>query len=168
MLKRGFPPVVDERTRVLILGSLPGEASLAVGRYYANPRNQFWRLLEATLRTGLVALPYDARLAALSDRGVGLWDTVAEARRAGSLDSAIRDAVETDLVGLVDALPALRAVAFNGAAAARIGARRLAALRDGPAQIALPSSSAAHAAMTFEAKAEAWSALRPHLGQAAA
>jgi hypoxanthine-DNA glycosylase len=168
MLKRNFPPVVDANTRVLVLGSLPGEASLKAGRYYANPQNLFWRLTGAVLETDLAALPYEARLAVLLRRGVGLWDTVAEARRTGSLDSAIRDATEADLVGLVRSLPSLRAVAFNGAKAAGIGTRQLSGLPDAPALIALPSSSPANASRSFEKKAEAWSALRPYLDQAAA
>src|SRR3546814_883544 len=82
-----FPPVADARTRVLILGSLPGRASLAAGEYYANPGNGFWRLLGAAVGTELAALPYAARLEALLAHGVGLWDVIAHAERAGSLDS---------------------------------------------------------------------------------
>ncbi|HWW27731.1 MAG TPA: DNA-deoxyinosine glycosylase, partial [Caulobacter sp.] len=72
--KSGFPPVVDAHTHVLILGSLPGEASLAAKQYYGNPRNAFWRLMEGVLDAPLIALAYEARLAALLARGVGLWD----------------------------------------------------------------------------------------------
>ena len=158
--KSGFPPIVDASTRVLILGSLPGEASLAVQQYYGNPRNAFWRLMEGVLDTPLVPLAYEARLAALLAHGVGLWDVIAEAERHGSLDAAIRDPAANDLVALIDTLPALRGVAFNGGAAAKLGARLIG---DRVPTLALPSSSPAHAARSFAQKAQAWTLLRTWL-----
>lgn len=165
--KRGFPPVVDAGARLLILGSLPGEASLAAGEYYGNPRNAFWRLLEGVLDEALVALPYAERLAALQRRGVGLWDVVAEAERRGSLDAAILNPDANDLRALIETLPMLRAVAFNGGTAAKLGSRLLAPTADGPALIALPSSSPAHAARSFAEKAAAWSVLTSVLNEQA-
>lgn len=158
--KRGFPPVVDANTRLLILGSLPGEASLAVAQYYGNPRNAFWRLMEGVIDTPLVPLAYEDRLAALRAHGVGLWDVINEATRAGSLDAAIRNPAANDLLALIDTLPALQCVAFNGGTAAKLGARLVG---DRAPTIALPSSSPAHAAMSFPEKAEAWSALKAWL-----
>ena len=155
--KAGFPAVVDANTRVLILGSLPGEASLTLAQYYGNPRNAFWRLMEGVLNTPLVPLAYEDRVAALLSRGVGLWDVIAEAERPGSLDAAIRDPAANDLLALIDALPALRLVAFNGGTAAKLGGRLIG---DRVATLALPSSSPAHAARSFAQKAEAWSALK--------
>lgn len=155
MRKHAFPPVVSPQTKVLILGSLPGEASLAAGRYYAHPQNQFWRLAGAAIgREDLPALPYDDRLAALLAAGIGLWDTVASAQRKGSLDAAIREAEHAPLAELVAGLPELRAVAFNGGTSARIGRRVLgaASLR----LVDLPSSSPAYAAMTFAEKRNRW------------
>jgi hypoxanthine-DNA glycosylase len=155
--KAGFPPVVDANTRVLILGSLPGEASLAVSQYYGNPRNAFWRLMEGVLGASLVPLDYEGRLAALRAHGVGLWDVIAEAERPGSLDAAIKDPAANDLAALIEGLPNLRVVAFNGGTAAKLGGRLIG---DRIPTIALPSSSPAHAARSFEQKAEAWTALR--------
>lgn len=155
MRKHAFPPVVSPQTKILILGSLPGEASLAAGRYYAHPQNQFWRLAGAAIgREDLPALPYDDRLAALLAAGIGLWDTVASAQRKGSLDAAIREAEHAPLAELVAGLPELRAVAFNGGTSARIGRRVLeaASLR----LVDLPSSSPAYAAMTFAEKRNRW------------
>lgn len=160
MRKAGFAPVVDAATRVLILGSLPGEASLAARQYYGHPRNAFWRLMEGVLDTALVALAYEDRLAALLARRVGLWDVIAEAERPGSLDAAIRDPAANDLLALIDALPALRLVAFNGGTAAKLGGRLIG---DRVPTLALPSSSPAHAAKSFEQKATAWGALREAL-----
>ena len=121
--KSCFPPVVDACTRVLILGSLPGEASLAAGQYYAHPRNRFWELIGGALGIALRPLAYSDRLCALLARGVGLWDVVAEAVREGSLDGAIRDEAANDLVALAGSLPMLRGVAFNGRKASATGTR---------------------------------------------
>ena len=153
--------MVAPNTRVLILGSLPGEASLAAGRYYAHPQNQFWRLLGEVVGRDVASLDYDARLAATLTARIGLWDTVASARREGSLDAALREVERAALPDFVATLPALRAIGFNGATAAKIGRR---ALGDIPLiLIDLPSSSPAHAAMTFAQKAERWKSLREFL-----
>lgn len=147
---------------MLILGSLPGDASLAATRYYAHPRNQFWRLVGAAIgREDLPAIGYEARLDALLGAGIGLWDTVASALRPGSLDAAIRAAEHAPLTDLITTLPALRAVAFNGGTSARIGRRLLA---DSPVHLVdLPSSSPAYAAMPFATKRERWLELQEFL-----
>lgn len=161
--KASFDAVIDARTQVLILGSLPGERSLAAREYYAHPQNRFWELTGAVIGRDLRALAYADRLAALSAAGIGLWDTVATARRTGSLDSAIRDAAANDLAGLVATLPELRAVAFNGKTASRIGRGQLPEA-PGFALIDLPSSSPAHARMPFDAKCDRWRVLQRLLG----
>lgn len=161
MLKRSFPPVVDARTRVLVLGSLPGEESLARAQYYANPRNQFWRLMEGVTGVPLVALPYQDRLDALLERGVGLWDTIASATRTGSLDGAIRGHSGNDLAALAETLPALRAVGFNGGKSAALGMRQL-GLRTDLALLPLPSSSPAYT-LAFAQKLASWRRLAAFL-----
>ena len=161
-LKRSFPPVADARTRLLVLGSLPGERSLAQARYYAHPQNHFWPLIGAVIEADLVRLDYPARLAALLQARVGLWDVVASARRAGSSDAAIRDHDANDLSALVAALPALRAVAFNGGKAHTIGARALAGVAPSIERVALPSSSPLHT-VGLAAKLPHWLALRRFL-----
>lgn len=153
----GFAPVVDAETRLLILGSLPGEASLKAAQYYAHPRNGFWPLIGGVLDEPLAALPYPDRLERLKVRGVGLWDVIASAERSGSLDAAIKSPEAADLRGLALGLPELRAVAFNGGLAAKLGRRILADL-PGLALIDLPSSSPAHA-ISLSAKAETWAIL---------
>lgn len=146
--------VADAQCRVLVLGSLPGVRSLGEQRYYAHPRNQFWALMGAVIGRDLVALDYEARLAALKAQGVGLWDVVASAERKGSLDAALRSVRPRDLAAVVATLPALRAVAFNGASAWRLGERQL-AQSGALALVPLPSSSAAHA-VGLAAKLPAW------------
>ncbi len=149
-----FAPHVDESTRLLIVGSLPGRESLARQQYYAHPRNQFWALVGAVIDTDLVALAYPDRLAALARHHIGLWDVIASAARVGSLDSAIRDHQPNDLAALVGSLPVLRGIGFNGAAAYRLGGPAVAAA--GVAVVALPSSSPAHAAMSLATKRARW------------
>lgn len=150
-----------------MLGSLPGEASLAAARYYAHPRNQFWHLIGAVIgRDDLPAMPYEERLANLLAAGVGLWDTVASATRSGSLDTALRAVAAAPLAGLVARLPELRCVGFNGARAAQLGRRALAGsggAGSGLALIDLPSSSPAHASLALSAKQERWLALSEFL-----
>ena len=155
--KASFAPIVAPGTRVLILGSLPGERSLAEGRYYAHPQNQFWRLVGDVIGRDLDTLNYDARLEALLAAGVGLWDTVASATRQGSLDAAIREPEHNPLADLLTTLPELRAVAFNGGTSARIGTALLAG--SACALVPLPSSSPAYAAMPFAEKLRLWRAI---------
>lgn len=153
-----FPAIVDDRTETLILGSLPGAASLAAGRYYANPRNQFWRLLDGVFGLDLDKRGYEERLAILRAHRIGLWDVIADAERIGSLDAAIRDEVASDLGGLVYKLPNLRTIAFNGGTAAQIGSAQLGHRADAFRLIRLPSSSPAHA-VQFQRKLQAWQEL---------
>jgi len=158
-LKQGLPAVAGPDTRLLILGSLPGEVSLARRQYYGHPQNQFWRLMGEVLDEPLAPLAYEDRLARLAARGVGLWDVVARARRQGSLDAALREAEANDLEAFVGGLPQLRAVGFNGGVSARIGQAALAGQAGRLALIPLPSSSPAFAGMSFAAKAERWKTL---------
>jgi len=159
-LKFAFPPSVDADTRLLILGSLPGDASIRQGEYYAHRGNAFWHLLGDVLEEDLRGLPYAMRLKRLKGRAVGLWDVIESAEREGSLDGSIRGAELRDLGLFVSRLPALQAVAFNGKTAATHGRRQL-GNRAGLTLIDLPSSSGAYASLSREKKAEAWRALRP-------
>ena len=159
--KSAFPPIAALDARVLILGSLPGEASLAAQRYYAHPQNLFWHLVGKAIGQNLPALDYDARLDALRNAGIALWDTVASATRAGSLDAAIRDAEHAQLADLVATLPDLRAVAFNGRKSSAIGRPQLEGTAS--ALIDLPSSSPAYASMALAEKERLWARLADFL-----
>ena len=159
MIKRSMAPVGANDAALMILGSLPGEASLAAQRYYAHPQNQFWRLLGGAIGEPLWEIDYFGRLERLAVRGIAVWDVVGQARRAGSLDGAIRDARANPLADFVTSHPHLRAVAFNGQTAARIGRVQLAAT-DRVALIDLPSSSAAYT-LTLAEKAIRWAVLGP-------
>lgn len=157
-----FTPVTRPDTRLLVLGSLPGAISLAEQRYYAHPRNLFWRLMSAVIGRELVPLDYQERLDALLDAGVGLWDTVAAATREGSLDASIQLHEASDLGAFTATLPALRAIGFNGKTSAKIGRGQI-GVEPGVALVDLPSSSPAYAALSFEKKRERWLDLSAYL-----
>lgn len=151
----GLAPVIAPDTRLVVLGSFPGVASLRAQQYYGHPRNHFWPLLGAIWGIDLQALPYALRLAALHDRGLGLWDVYASCLREGSLDSAIEAAEPNDLAGLRTLAPTLRHVAHNGGTSAR-AMRQMQAL--GFQVSKLPSSSPANASWSFQRKLAAWRA----------
>jgi hypoxanthine-DNA glycosylase len=152
----GLPPVIGRATRLVVLGSFPGAASLLAQQYYAHPRNHFWPILSALWQRDLLALPYRQRLAELRRRGLGLWDIYASCRRVGSLDSAIEQAQLNDLGSLRRRAPRLVGVAHNGAESAR--ARKI-TLALGVAVTRLPSTSPANASWSFERKLNAWRAV---------
>ena len=157
--KSSFPPIADARARLLVLGSLPGDRSLAEARYYAHPQNQFWALMSPVAGCDLTALDYDVRLVALRDARIAVWDVIASAHRPGSTDAAIADLRANDLPAVIATLPDLRAVAFNGGTALRHGREALGALAARLAVVALPSSSPLHT-VGLAAKQPAWRALR--------
>jgi hypoxanthine-DNA glycosylase len=154
----GLPPIARPDARLFVLGSLPGEASLAAQRYYAHPTNQFWRLLGQAIGEELQALDYEVRLERLGERRIGLWDVIATATRKGSLDQAIREAEHNRIEHLLHDFAKLRAIAFNGATAAAAGRKLIGAPPPELVLIDLPSSSAANT-MPFAEKAKAWSRL---------
>ena len=120
-MKRSFAPVVNAGVRVLILGSLPGEASLAASQYYAHPQNQFWRILGLLWQQDLMALPYAERCAQALAHGLGIWDVYASCQRQGSLDSAITHATVNDFVALASHCPQWRRELAAPQAQRRIG-----------------------------------------------
>jgi hypoxanthine-DNA glycosylase len=166
-LLRGLPPVVGGEPRVLILGSMPGVASLDAAQYYAHPRNAFWPIIGDCIGFD-PALPYAQRLMTLAGAGIALWDVIGACRRPGSLDSDIESAsIEpNDIAGLLVRHPGIAAILTNGGTASRLYRRHLAAsLPRIITHAGLPSTSPAHAGLPFPAKCAAWhAALRPWLG----
>ena len=152
-LLQGLPPVVSPTSRLVLLGSFPGAASLAAQQYYGHPRNQFWPILAALWQVDLPAMPYARRLDELRARGLAVWDVYAACRRQGSLDSAIQDAQLNDLAGLKRLAPQLQAVAHNGGESARC--MRITRTLGLPVH-RLPSTSPANASWSFERKLAAW------------
>ncbi len=156
---RSFPPLAAPDARILILGSMPGLASLAAGQYYAHPRNAFWPIMGALLGFSL-GLDYPTRVAALHQAGIAVWDVLYSCRRQGSLDSAIEDdtLVANDLAGFLAGHPTIRHIFFNGAKAESCFRRhiKLAWPEREMAFTRLPSTSPAHAGRSFEQKLAAW------------
>jgi hypoxanthine-DNA glycosylase len=165
MHAEGFPPVEDAEARVLVLGTLPGPVSLRERQYYAQPRNAFWRIMGVLFGAG-PERPYEERLQTLIRHHLALWDVCASAHRIGALDASIRRAsvVPNEFAGFFAAHRELRLVCFNGQAAAELYRRRvlpgLPAECPGLRYATLPSTSPAHATMTFEQKLGRWEAVR--------
>jgi hypoxanthine-DNA glycosylase len=155
---RGLRPQVSNKTWLLVLGSFPGKASLLAQQYYGHPQNQFWRLINGVFELGLTERSYAERLGVLEGEGIGLWDVITAAEREGSLDSAIRNAQYSDLHGLLDMLPNLSVIAFNGGTAAKAGRKQLGDRAADYQMVDLPSSSPAYT-LAFEKKLQAWLAL---------
>ena len=162
MLSFGFPPASSPSARVLLLGTMPGRVSLERDEYYANRQNAFWKIVAARLPD----LPedYAGRVAALIERGVALWDVLAAATRSGSLDADIGDdAIPNNFRAFFHIHPHIRLVCFNGATAATLYARHVVpTLTDAHRAIArdtLPSTSGAHASLSFAKKLARWSVL---------
>jgi hypoxanthine-DNA glycosylase len=161
-VKSGLAAIAGADARLFVLGSLPGDASLAAQRYYAHPTNQFWQLLGSAIGEDLQAKAYEVRLERLAARRIGLWDVIASANRRGSLDQAIRQAQHNQIDHLLHEFPDLQAIAFNGATASAAGRKLIGQPPQALTLIDLPSSSAANTRPLAE-KAAAWASLRQYL-----
>lgn len=153
---RSFPPIADPQARLLILGSMPGVASLRAKQYYAHPQNQFWRIVTALLSLP-PDLPYDARTQALRQHHVALWDVLHSCVREGSLDTAIDEEQPNNFARFFKTHPRIERVFFNGAKAEASFRRH--GLRDKFPHLKyarLPSTSPAHAGMNLQTKQAAW------------
>ena len=157
----GFPPVFDENSRVLILGSMPSVKSREASFYYGHPQNRFWRVMSAV--TGEV-FPEDipGKRELLLRRGIALWDVIAECDITGSSDSSIRNVVPNDLSVILTQAD-IRAIFTNGAAASSIY-KRYQLPHTGIPSVALPSTSPANASWSLDRLVQKWSAeIRPRL-----
>ncbi len=156
-----FAPIANRAARILILGSMPGSASLAAGQYYAHAQNLFWPIL-AELTGAAPASPYAARVRALKARGIALWDVLASCAREGSLDAAIDDATArtNDFASFYRSHPRIERVFFNGAKAEACYRRQVLPVLThghGPAvYLRLPSTSPANASMSRTYKQKIW------------
>ncbi|MFC1778551.1 DNA-deoxyinosine glycosylase [Pseudomonadota bacterium] len=163
-LSKGFAPVARQDARLLILGSMPGVASLEATQYYAFPRNVFWKIMGDLFAAG-PELDYRSRLQKLMTNQIALWDVIESCKRPGSLDSAIsKDGMATnDFSGFFKNHPQITHVYFNGQKAAGLFKKKVApALTGNFEYLTLPSTSPAYAAKSYAAKLEAWSVLRSH------
>lgn len=154
-----FPPLAKKDARVLILGSMPGVASLDAQQYYAHPRNLFWPIMGELVGAG-PDLPYAERIRVLQAHRIAVWDVLQSCVREGSLDSAIAEEVPQDFRGFFKAHPDVEYVFFNGGKARQSFQRYVAKTLDNIEQLhfeLLPSTSPAHAARSFAEKTQIWS-----------
>lgn len=152
--KSSFPPLSDSETRILILGTLPGDRSLEVGEYYGHPRNRFWRVVSTITASELPATWPDKRALLLRSK-IGLWDVAHRASREGSLDSAIKNEEPNDIPAFISAHNNLKVIGFNGQKAEALYDRyfdRQAGIR----YVSLPGTSPANARATLEGLCERW------------
>ena len=167
---QSFAPIADARARVLILGSMPGRASLAAGQYYAHAHNLFWRIL-GEISGAAPSLPYATRTRALKSSGIALWDVLESCAREGSLDSAIDDATlrANDFVSFYRTHARIAHVFFNGAKAEACYRKHVLPLLGDvtvrPTYHRLPSTSPANASKSRAHKQREWTqALRLAMG----
>ncbi len=155
MKKSGFAPVIDQNTEILILGSLPSDISIQKGEYYANPQNQFWRIIFSIYNKGVPVVDYKKKLDLLLKNKIGLWDVLTEAHRPGSLDSNIKQEVLNDFGILFIDYQKIRLLAFNGDKAFNLYVKK----REGLPQknlVRLTSSSSANTSKTVLQKVKEW------------
>ncbi len=157
----GLPPIADNRSRVLILGSFPSEASLRAQEYYAHPRNNFWPIVENLFGINRLA-SYQERTEKLLANRVAVWDVIRNCRRKGSADQAIQDAEANGLIEWVAEHQDIRGIAFNGGKAEATARRCEPQLfrRDGVEFKRLPSTSPANASITLASKVAAWAQIK--------
>jgi hypoxanthine-DNA glycosylase len=154
MLKTAFKPIINHHSKVLILGSMPGEQSLIQQQYYANNRNAFWNIMFHLFNSGKALTAYPDKVNLLQNHNIALWDVLASCERKGSLDANIRNGVVNDFGTLFKTYPAIQLVLFNGAASFKAFKPHLKLLGGIPYQI-MPSTSPAHT-MAYQLKLDAW------------
>ncbi len=161
----GFPPIIGKQPRVLILGSMPSEASLNAHQYYAHPRNAFWPIMGQLFEFD-PGEPYQQRCQYLIQQHIAVWDVIASCTRQGSMDSAIESkSIQTnDFFHLLGYYPTIRYIFFNGGKAEQEFKRRvLADLKNAVPRLAyklLPSTSPANARLSQQQKLSHWIAVK--------
>lgn len=156
-----FHPSIDARSRILILGSIPGVKSIKEQQYYANPRNQFWRIIYSIFSTPLDQ-DYNDRIFFIRKKGIALWDVISTCYREGSLDSNIENETVNNFRGLFDNYPNLKLVAFNGTKAFEVYKKRVGFDLTRVDYKLLPSTSPAYT-MKFESKLKEWETIADYL-----
>lgn len=154
MLKKSFLPLINGKTKTLILGSLPGDRSLKQNEYYAHPQNRFWKVIRHLFNSPDVT-NYTDKINLLLDHGIGLWDVCAEAARPGSMDLAIKDESPNQIMALLQENPTIEQVVFNGQKAYNLYLKYFEKKED-IIYVCLPSTSPANAKTNLEKLIEHW------------
>lgn len=153
-LLRSFAPIADERSRVLVLGTMPGTKALRIQQYYGYERNHFWPIMFDLLAGGR-ALDYPEKIALMRRHRIALWDVLASCERTGAADAAIRNGTPNAIPELLERHPGIHTVFCNGGLSAKLFLQHFAGRVTVP-MIGLPSTSPAHAAMPYAAKRARW------------
>lgn len=154
-MKYSFAPLIDDECDILILGSLPGEESLKKQQYYAHPRNSFWPIMFDILGKEPTD-DYRERCSMLMQNHIALWDVVGRGERKGSLDSNIKNIRTNDLDQLIKSYPNIKKVLLNGKKAYGIFSKSV--KNENLQVICLPSTSPAHASVSYDEKLALWKA----------
>ena len=162
-MKTAFPPLAHTQSKILILGTMPGERSLQLQQYYGNRQNQFWKLLFAIMQRPL-SDDYSERIALLREKHIALWDVLAGCEREGSLDSKIKNPVPNDFESFYSTHPKIKAVFFSSKNAEHLYSK-LVGKRADIEYYVLPSPSGANASQTFAQKLEQWSIIKDFVAQ---
>ncbi len=152
--KTSFAPISSPDTTILILGTIPGDRSLALGEYYGHSRNRFWKII-STITGNELPLTYEDKKALLLKTTIGVWDVAHKAIRKGSLDSAIVNEEPNDLESFIENHPKLRVIAFNGAKSRALYDKYF-ERKSGMKYVSLPSTSPANTTITFDSLCERW------------
>lgn len=155
MKKEGFPPLIDENTKVLVLGTMPGDRSILTGEYYSNPTNQFWKIIFRAFNSGVSVFGYKEKTELLLKNRIGLWDVLYRANRIGSLDSNIHNEEFNDFEQLFKDFPKIKAIIFNGQKPANYF-KGFGNIPNDFEFYILPSTSSANTTKTFERKFQEW------------
>lgn len=158
-----FEPLIDKNTHTLIIGTMPGVASLAAKEYYANPRNVLWQIISELFNDGKTFENYDDKKNCLLRNGIGLWDSLQNCNREGSLDTNIKDAVPNDFETLLVQYSHVKKLLFNGKKAYELFKRFHGGILENVTCFIMPSTSPANASVPRQIKSEQWkNALRSH------
>ncbi len=153
---QSFEPFVDKKTRILVIGTMPGEASLNAGEYYAYKHNVFWRLASELFNEQRPFDDYAQKLSCLRKQAIGLWDNLRFCERCGSLDSNIKNAVPNNFEKLFKEYPSICRLAFNGQQSYKFFKKFHPQLLDKYQYFVLPSTSPANASISYDKKLELW------------
>lgn len=154
---KSFAPIIDEDTRILILGTMPGEASLAANEYYGHKQNAFWKIMSLCFNDGRDWVDYAEKISCLRANGVGLWDNLKCCYREGSLDSDIKNPQPNDIAGLLQKFPGVKKILFNGRKSFDYFKKFHAPLLEKYQTEMMPSTSPANATISREEKYRQWS-----------
>jgi len=153
-----FPPIVDKKSSILILGSMPGKKSLEMNEYYAHKQNSFWRILFSVFETEYSDC-YKEKILLLKIHGIALWDTLYACERKGSSDASIVKEVPNDFGSFFEQYPKIRYVFFNGKGACHFFCKHFKPYNR-LNYLTLPSTSPAHARLSFAEKLKQWSVVK--------